>query len=286
MKLINGQALAEKIKDEVARDVFNLDGAHPSLAIILAGDREDSKLYVSLKEQEAKKVGIDTHLYKVGALESEADLLELIKFLNNDETVDGILVQLPLPERFQTDKIIAAIDPLKDADGFQAAHPDYIISPVFAAVLKCLEDIKFDLDDEPVAILHNSDIFGQSLQAVLEKRGARVRTVSVKNFDKLDEAASQKKLDEITAVASAANVVITALGLAKFIKKEMIKAGAVLIDIGITKINGHVYGDFDFEDVKDKAGFLTPVPGGIGPLTIALIFKNVLEIYYHRHNSR
>jgi methylenetetrahydrofolate dehydrogenase (NADP+)/methenyltetrahydrofolate cyclohydrolase len=282
MKIIAGQKLAEKIKDKIAAEVFALGKVRPQLAIILANDREDSKLYVSLKEREAKKVGIDTHLYKLTSQEGEKELLEVINFLNNDPAVDGILVQLPLPEKFDTDKIIAAINPKKDADGFHPEHPDYMISPVFAAVLECLKSIKFDWEDKKIAVLYNSEIFGQTLREILKERGAQVRIVSVKNFDKLNDQESEAKTQEIMAATQEADALITALGLPKFVKAEMIKENAALIDIGITKVGDKVYGDIDFESVKDKAGYITPVPGGIGPLTIALLFRNVLEIFKHR----
>jgi len=282
MKIIDGQKIAERIKTEVATEISAHPDSRPNLAIILAGEREDSKLYVALKEREAKKVGIDTHLYRLTEDDTEAKLLELISFLNQDPIIDGILVQLPLPDRFDTNRIIQALDPYKDVDGFHPAHPDYIVSPVLAAVLKCLQEIKYDLEDESVAILYNSDVFGLSLAAILEEQGAKVRAVSVKDFDKLGEAASQKKFSEVEFATKEANVVISALGLPKFVKKDMIKEGAVLIDIGITKVNSKVLGDVDMEDVSGRAGYLTPVPGGIGPLTIALLFKNVLEIYHHR----
>jgi methylenetetrahydrofolate dehydrogenase (NADP+)/methenyltetrahydrofolate cyclohydrolase len=282
MKLIDGQKIAEKIKTEIAAEIATRPESRPNLAIILAGDREDSKLYVDLKEREAKKVGIDTHLYKLTEAETEAELLEMINFLNQDTAVDGILVQLPLPDRFDTDKIIKAVEPQKDVDGFHPEHPDYIVSPVLAAVLKCLEEIKYDLEDQPVAVLYNSDIFGASLTAVLEKLGAKVRAVSVKDFEKMDEVAADEKFSEVEFATKEANVVISALGLPKFIKKDMIREGAALIDIGISKVGGKVLGDVDIEDVNDKAGYVTPVPGGIGPLTIALLFKNVLEIFRRR----
>jgi len=282
MKLIDGQKIAEKIKTEIATEIAAHPESRPNLAIILAGDREDSKLYVDLKEREAKKVGIDTHLYKLTEAETEAELLEMINFLNQDTAVDGILVQLPLPNRFDTDKIIKAVEPQKDVDGFHPEHPDYIVSPVLAAVLKCLEEIKYDLEDQPVAVLYNSDIFGASLTAVLEKLGAKVRAVSVKDFEKMDEVAADEKFSEVEFATKEANVVISALGLPKFIKKDMIREGAALIDIGISKVGGKVLGDVDIEDVNDKAGYVTPVPGGIGPLTIALLFKNVLEIFRRR----
>lgn len=279
MELIDGKKIAEKIKDEVATAIHKLNGPRPNLAIILANEREDSKLYVSLKEQEAKLVGIDTHLYRLEDATSENELLGVIDFLNSDETIDGILVQLPLSDIFDTDKVIAAIDPAKDVDGFHKKHPDYIVSPVFASVSRILAEIKYPLVDKKVCILFNSSIFGESLKEILKKEGAQVNLCMVGNIDKLSEAESQIKYKEIEAASQEADILITALGLPHFVKKEMIKPGAVVIDVGITKVNGKVLGDVDFNDVKDIVSYITPVPGGVGPMTIACLFKNVWEIF-------
>jgi len=258
---IDGRAIAERIKDEIARQIYEFNGPRPNLAIILVGEREDSKLYVSLKEQEAKKVGVDTHLYELDKDVSEAELLKVINFLNEDKLIDGILIQLPLPPQFNTDKIIAALDPNKDVDGFHERHPDYIMSPVLASILACLEEIKFDFKNKTACVLHNSDIFGLSVKKILEENGLRVV---------LKEEPEQ------------ADLLVTALGKPHFVKKEMIKDKAVIIDIGISKVDGKVLGDVDYEDVKDKAEYITPVPGGIGPMTIAYLFKNALEIFKKR----
>ena len=273
-KIIDGRALAEKIKDQVVLDVEALCEAskmicrRPTLAIILVGEREDSKIYVRLKEQEAKKVGIDTHTYKLEANVTEMEILQTIEFLNKDKEVDAILVQLPLPVGFVTDKIIRAIEPSKDVDGF---HPDNlesqkVVSPVFAVVSEMLENIKFDLNGANVCVVGNSDIFGNNLAKILEAKNAKV---VVKKADDTD----------LQSATSRADVLITAIGRANFIKKEMIKEDAVVIDIGIEKKMKHVYGDVDFIDVQDKVGYITPVPGGVGPMTIAMLFRNVVELY-------
>ena len=258
---INGTAIAEKVKDGIAKEIHKLNGARPNLAIILVGEREDSKIYVALKEREGKKVGIDTHLYKMEEDTSETELLKAIDFLNKDEMIDGILIQLPLPDKFDTDKIIAAVDPKKDADGFHPQHPDYILSPVMAAIVACIKDINFDVKGKTACVLNNSEIFGLSVKDTLENLGMKVNLK-----DHPEEA----------------DLLITALGNPKSVKKEMIKKDAVIIDIGITKVGEEVLGDVDFKDVKDKAAFITPVPGGIGPMTIAFLFKNVLEIFKRR----
>jgi len=258
VQLIDGKKIAERIKTDIAQAILKFNGPRPNLAIILVGEREDSQLYVSLKEREGKRVGVDTHLYKLDKDVAEEELLQTINFLNSDPLMDGILVQLPLPEKFNTDKIIAALNPQKDVDGFHPAHPAYILSPVLASIQACLEEIKFKPTGKTAGVLYNSEIFGLNVKQLLENLGLVVSLK--KNSDKAD-------------------LLISALGQAQIIKKENIKTGAVVIDVGITKVNGQVYGDVDFVDVKDKASYITPVPGGIGPLTIAFLFKNVLEIF-------
>lgn len=281
VKIINGNQLAEKIKNEIVKEILELNGGltvaprRPNLAIILIGEREDSKLYVNLKEKEAKKVGIDTHLYKCPENISEGEALDMIKCLNNDGAIDAILIQLPLPAGFDTDKIIRAIDPKKDVDGF---HPDNlsilfktrdhagVMPPVFEAVLEMLKSIKYELKGKQVCVISNSEIFGKALARVLECGQAKAAAM------RADDADLKKK-------TSQADLLITAVGKPEFIKKEMVKKDAVVIDVGITKKDGKVRGDVDFEDVKSKASYITPVPGGVGPMTIAMALKNTLELY-------
>ena len=242
IKKIDGKKIAERVKDEIAQEIYYFKGLRPNLAIILVGERPDSKMYVSLKEREAKKVGVDTHIYRLDADINEDELLKVISFLNNDELVDGILVQLPLPAKFNT------------------AHPDYILSPVLASIKICLEEVKFKVADKSACVLYNSEIFGTSVKDLIKELG-------IKN---------------ICAKSEEADLLITALGKPNFIKAENIKEGAVMIDIGITQVGEEVLGDVDFNSVKDRGSYITPVPGGIGPLTVAFLFKNVLTIFKKR----
>ncbi|MFH1233629.1 MAG: bifunctional 5,10-methylenetetrahydrofolate dehydrogenase/5,10-methenyltetrahydrofolate cyclohydrolase [Patescibacteria group bacterium] len=279
-KIIDGQILAEKIKSNIAQEIIKLN-ARPNLAILLVGERADSELYVSLKEKEAKKVGIDTHLYKCEKNISELEILKIIKYLNKDELIDAILVQLPLPDNLNTDIIIKAIDPLKDVDGF---HPDNLrilmddcehnkaMPPIFAVIFEMLKSIKCDLAGKNVAVIANSKIFGNSLTRALDCHGAKTT---------LCHYGDKKLINKI----SVADILITAVGKKNFIKKNMVKQDAVVIDIGITRQNGKVFGDVDFDDVKNKTSFIAPVPGGVGPMTIAMAFKNTLALYKKRRNQ-
>jgi len=160
-----------------------------------------------------------------------------------------------------TDKIIAAVAPNKDVDGFHPDHPSYLLSPVLASILACLEEIKFDTKNKTACVLYNSEVFGLSVKKTLEERGMKV---------------TLREHPEI------ADLLISALGEPRQIKKSAIKKDAVIIDIGITTIGNKVWGDVDYEDIKEKAAFITPVPGGIGPMTIAFLFKNTWEIFKRR----
>ncbi len=270
-KIIDGKKIAEKIKDNITKEIFKL-GQRPNLAIILVEGRSDSELYVSLKEREAKKVGIDTHLYKMSEEIDEQEILDVIDFLNNDETIDGILVQLPLPKKFDTDKIIKSVKPEKDVDGF---HPENIknlkenkntvISPVFGAVEEIIKDINLDLKNKKVSILSNSKIFRDNLAIFLSRKGAQTSCY-----------------EKISPDIENADILISALGRPHHIKKEMIKKDSVIIDVGITKDGKKVKGDVDLKDIGDKCAYITPVPGGVGPLTIAMTFKNTLSLFKNK----
>jgi methylenetetrahydrofolate dehydrogenase (NADP+)/methenyltetrahydrofolate cyclohydrolase len=278
VKIIDGRALAEKIKDEIVKEIIKVKKRRPNLAIILVGDREDSKIYVDLKKKEARKVGIDTHLYKCEKDVSENEIFDMINFLNQDELIDGILIQLPLPEGFDTDGIILAISPEKDVDGFHpnnlamffnsCEHAEYM-PPIFKVVLEILKSIDYKPEHKRACIIANSEIFGRGLAWALKCLGCNVEITDANDFG-LKEKSSQ------------ADILISAVGQAKLVKKDMVKKDAVVIDIGISKQDGKICGDVDFDEVKDIAGYITPVPGGVGPLTIALAFKNVLNLYKNK----
>jgi len=274
MQLIDGKKIAERIKAEIAQEIVKL-GARPNLAIVLVGERDDSRLYVRLKEKQAKEVGIDTHLYQCAADISEAELISMIDFLNADEMIDGILVQLPLPEGLNTDKVIERIRPDKDVDGFQPYNLNQFFTscdnpntpPIIAVVLEIIKEIKFDLQGRLAVALVNSELLGRAIKHALECGGAICEILHQNN-------------QEMAAKSSRADLLISAIGAPQLITKEFIKPEAVIIDIGINSLpDGRVVGDVDLESVKIKAGFLTPVPGGVGPVTIAMAFRNTLRLF-------
>lgn len=277
MTLIDGKKIAESVKDEIAKEIFEItkNGANrPSLAIILVGERPDSRLYVSLKEKEAKLVGIDTHRYEFPENVSEEEIISTVNFLNDDQEIDSILIQLPLPEHIDTNKVMVILNPLKDADGFSLKHPVYVESPVIAAVKAMLNNIKIEPANLCAYALYNSEVFGGALLSALHDYG----------FEK-SVGLARNKIKESLAELKNADVVIAAIGLPLFVTGNMVKSDVIVIDIGTNKLDTKVVGDVDFDSVKDKASYLSPVPGGVGPLTIAYLFKNVLEIYKNKHLS-
>jgi methylenetetrahydrofolate dehydrogenase (NADP+)/methenyltetrahydrofolate cyclohydrolase len=271
MKIIDGKALAKKIKDDIAAEVFSFDGQRPNLAIIMVGDRADSQIYVSLKEREGQKVGIDVHVYKLDSDTTQAQLEVVIDFLNKDQLIDGILLQLPLPLGLNTDAAIKKIDPEKDVDGFRPDHPDFIVSPVVGAIRTCLESTGEDISGRKACLLYNSEVFSRQIVALFDSLSVKISCFHEAEGDMASE--SLKKAD----------VVVSALGRPEYITGSMIGDGAILIDIGITKVGDQVLGDFNAVSVAKKAAWITPVPGGIGPLTVAHLLDNVLSIYKKRH---
>jgi methylenetetrahydrofolate dehydrogenase (NADP+)/methenyltetrahydrofolate cyclohydrolase len=278
VKIIDGKRIADKIKDEIVADILSCNkgdafcSQRPSLAIILVGERPDSSLYVSLKEREAKRVGVDTNIYRLPANAPEDDLVKTIEFLNGDDSVDGILLQLPLPEGFDTDKMVSLMDPEKDIDRFhpknvERLESDGILPPLGQVVTEIIDDIKYPIEGKSVCVVANSEILGLALSKILGGKGALTKVVSPDD-------------DDLTEVAAKADVLITAVGAPGLIKSEHVKEGALLIDIGISKeSDGKISGDIDRQSVEDKAGYLTPVPGGVGPITIATALRNTLEIW-------
>lgn len=274
MEIIDGVKLAEKIKDEIVSEVKTLGLERPNLAVILVGEREDSKIYVGLKEKQAKLVGIDTHTYYCDEEILEEDLLSMIEYLNKDDMIDAILLQLPLPGSLDEDKVVAAISPNKDVDGF---HPEtlkkflknepLVAEPVVPVVIReMLLDIKFEGKQKKAVVVVNSEIFGRVIKHELRKFDLEVAIVGP------DEA-------ELGSKCLEADLLITAIGRPEFIKSSFVKPGAVVIDVGIAKNSlGHICGDVDFVAAKKIASLITPVPGGVGPMTIAVALRNALRL--------
>lgn len=285
MFVIDGKSIADKVKDEVVAETIKIaetSSIRPNLAIVLVGEREDSKLYVNLKQKEAFGVGIDTHLYKFEENISETEVLEVINFLNLDPEIDAILIQLPLPEHLNTEKILATLDASKDADGFLKNKPDYVLSPVIASVFRILSEIAFEPKDKKACILHNSEIFGSTMKEALEQFNLKVTAVSLKDFGVKTPDEQKKLFIKSQKACLSSDLIVSALGLPGFIDETFVRDDSIIIDIGISKVDGKIKGDADFDSLSKKKVWLTPVPGGIGPMTIAMLFKNVVAIYNHK----
>ena len=273
MKLFDGKKAAQKILAETKKEIVR-SGKKPRLAIILVGEDEASKLYVKLKKSAAKKIGIEVEEFDFLAVSPEKEILSKISELNEDAAVSGIIVQLPLPAALDKNKIIGAIDAKKDVDGFHAENQKMLKSGKFnffpvlpLAILTAIKDALGDNFEKKKALaLVNSETFGSVLKAVLEKEKIKMEFL-VRNACLVSGA--EKEMRE-------ADILISVCGCPKMIKVDMIKEGAALIDAGITRYHdGKVAGDVDQESVFSKASFLTPMPGGVGPLTVALLLRNV-----------
>ncbi|MFZ4648824.1 MAG: tetrahydrofolate dehydrogenase/cyclohydrolase catalytic domain-containing protein [Patescibacteria group bacterium] len=285
MFVIDGKSIADKVKDEIVAETIKIAEAgstRPNLAIVLVGEREDSKLYVDLKQKEAFKVGIDTYLYKFAEDASEEEILEAVGFLNIDPEIDAILIQLPLPEHLNTEKILEKLDSEKDADGFLKDKPDFVLSPVIASIFRILAEIAFEPTGKKACVLHNSEIFGDTVKESLAEFDLNVTAVSLKDFSSKTPEEQKKLFLKAQKACLSADLIISALGLPGFIDETFVNDKEVIIDIGISKVDGKTKGDADFESLSKKNVWLTPVPGGVGPMTIAMLFKNVLAIYNHK----
>ncbi|MGG3988567.1 bifunctional methylenetetrahydrofolate dehydrogenase/methenyltetrahydrofolate cyclohydrolase FolD [Bacillus smithii] len=273
-KLIDGKAAAKEIREEIKKEVNELkaQGVVPGLAVILVGDDPASHTYVRNKEKGCKEVGIHSEIYKYPAAISEAELLDKIRELNEDKRIHGILVQLPLPGHISESKVIDTISPEKDVDGF---HPVNVGKLVIGkegflpctpyGIMKLLEREQIDLQGKRAVVIGRSNIVGKPAGLLLLQRNATVTYC-------------HSKTENLSYHTKQADIIIAAVGKAKFLKAEDVKEGAVIVDVGMNRDeNGKLCGDVDFESVREKASFITPVPGGVGPMTITMLLYNTVQ---------
>lgn len=274
MKILNGRIVANKTKEQLKRKIAKLrkkSGTTPGLAVVLVGNDPASMLYVASKKKACRELGIASSSYELDKKTSEKELLNLIKKLNKDKKVHGLLVQLPLPRHIDEKKVIEAIDPEKDVDCF---HPHNVgkLSMGYPTLLPCtpqgivelLEYYKIKIEGQDAVIVNKSNIVGKPLAMLLMNLGA---TVTV----------CHKKTKELSEKTKKADILVSAVGIDGFIRSNMVKKGAAVIDVGINRSkDGKVVGDVDFNNVSKIAGAVTPVPGGVGPMTIAMLMKNVV----------
>lgn len=272
-EILDGKNLALKIKEELKREVQDLknQGINPCLAVVLVGENKASQKYVSFKEKTCKELDIQSLVFRLPENTDEMSLIKLIDELNENSQVNGILVQLPLPRHLNQNKVLERINPLKDVDGFTPFCLGRLLidSPLFIpctpkGVIRILDEYKINLEGKQAVVIGRSIIVGKPLSLLLLKRNATVTMCHSKTMN----------LQDITKKA---DILCVAIGREKFITFNMIKEGAVVIDIGINVTAlGKVVGDVNFDEVKEKASYITPVPGGVGPMTIAMLMENTI----------
>jgi methylenetetrahydrofolate dehydrogenase (NADP+) / methenyltetrahydrofolate cyclohydrolase len=267
--LMDGKALAAEVRAEVARDVYAL-GRPVGLATVLVGEDQASALYVRRKQEACEEVGIEPIDHELAAATSEDELLGLVAGLNVDDRVTGILVQLPLPGHVDEGRVIRAIAPIKDVDGFHPASAGHLLQgePTFVAatpagIMELLRAYEIPLEGARAVVVGRSNIVGKPMALLLLAENATVTVCHSRTRD-------------LPAVVHEADVVVAAVGRAETVTGEMVKEGAAVVDVGINRVDGKVVGDVA-ADVREVAAFLTPVPGGVGPMTIASLLRNTVR---------
>lgn len=293
MQLIDGKQTAIDCKKEIANQVVAFEketGRRPHLAAILVGNDGASQTYVANKERDCRQVGMDSSVYRMPAATSQEEVLECIHLLNEDPEIDGLIVQLPLPTSFNEQEVIQAIDPSKDVDGF---HPENVgrtvlglpsfVSATPAGIMELLERYAIPTKGKHCVIIGRSHIVGRPLANLLSQKGQPGDcTVTL----------CHSRTENLKEICLQADILVAALGVPRFLKADMVKEGAVVIDVGITrepsattKSGYTLVGDVDFENVAPKCSYITPVPGGVGPMTIVSLLRNTLKAANHEKKT-
>ena len=271
-KIIDGKAVSAFIKDKVREEVTALKnkGIDTCLAVILVGNDPASQIYVANKKKACEDLGIISKEFLLPETATEEELLTLVNTLNEDKSINGILCQLPLPRGLDDKKIINAISPLKDVDAFHPSNVgkimigDYDFAPCTpAGVMEMLKYYEISVEGKNCVVIGRSNIVGKPMSMLLLHKNG---TVTV----------CHSKTENLKEICSKADILVAAVGKANFVTADMVKEGAVVIDVGMNRSEGKLCGDVDFERVQQKASFITPVPGGVGPMTIAMLMKNTL----------
>ena len=273
MNIIDGKAVSKKVKEDVKAECEQLKakGITPGLAVIIVGDDPASQVYVHNKEVACEACGFYSVKYALSAETTQDELNALVDKLNKDDKINGILCQLPLPSHLDDKEVINRIDPLKDVDAFHPVNVgaimigDYNYLPCTpAGVMELIHSTGVDVSGKKAVVMGRSNIVGKPMAMLLLHENATVEI-------------THSRTQNLADITKEADILVAAIGKAKFVKADMVKDGAVVIDVGMNRDeNGKLCGDVDFEDVKDKCSFITPVPGGVGPMTIAMLMKNTL----------
>mgnify|MGYP006265380953 FL=1 len=286
MTILDGKKTSNDIKDEIAHEVNSIisnGDRPPHLAAVIVGNDGASLTYVGSKVRACEKVGFDSTLVSLDDSISEKELLDKVYELNNDKKIDGYIVQLPLPEHIDTQKVLLAVDPKKDVDGFHpvnfgrmALNLPTFISATPNGIMELLKRYEVPTEGKNTIVIGRSDIVGKPVSILMGlKTNPGNSTVTL----------AHSRTKNIEDLIKQADIVISALGVPDFIKEHMIKEGATVIDVGITRVEDDsqkgykIVGDVDYENVSKKSSFITPVPGGVGPMTIAMLLKNTLQAY-------
>ena len=275
MQIIDGKKVSAEVKEKVRQQTLSLiekHGVTPGLAVVIVGDDPASRVYVNNKKKACELVGFRSEEYALPAETTQEELLELVNTLNNKEDINGILVQLPLPKHLDDKAVIEAINPVKDVDAFHAVNVGKIMLGEYdflpctpAGVMEMLHSYEIPVEGKECVVIGRSNIVGKPMGMLLLHENG---TVTI----------CHSRTKNLAEVCRRADILVAAVGIPKFVKADMVKDGAVVIDVGMDRDeNGKLCGDVDFENVKDKCSFITPVPGGVGPMTIATLMKNTLK---------
>lgn len=272
-QIIDGKAVSRQVRERVANETAKLKekGVTPGLAVIIVGEDPASQVYVRNKEKACEEVGFYSEKFALPENTTQEELNALVKKLNNDPKINGILCQLPLPNHLDDKEVINLIDPIKDVDAFHPVNVgaimigDYNFLPCTpAGVMELIRSTGVDVSGKKAVVMGRSNIVGKPMAMLLLHENATVEI-------------THSRTNNLAEITCQADILVAAIGKAKFVKKDMVKQGAVVIDVGMNRDeNGKLCGDVDFEDVKDKCSFITPVPGGVGPMTISMLMQNTL----------
>ena len=279
MILLSGKELRDKIKDEIRHHVFS-NGIFPELAIVQVGDNPESNIYIKQKQNFGDDVGIIVQHMKLSEDITEDDLIEKIKSLNDKKEVNGIIVQLPLPKGLDRKRILDSISPEKDVDGLGSFQQNLLeknaeeklLPATPKGIMSLLDFYNLELKDKKVAVIGCSDLVGKPVSALCKNAGALV-------------SVCDKDTKDIKEVCLSSDFIIVACGVPKLVDKNFLKNGSVVIDVGIHRTNSGICGDVDFDSVKSIVSAITPVPGGVGPVTVASLFQNVILAYDYQHKG-
>lgn len=274
--IIDGKKEAASLREEIKSEILEIKkkiNKNPSLTVILIGDFAPSQIYVRNKEKISTEVGITSNVIKYSKEVSEKEVLDKINELNNDKNISGILVQLPLPEQISKEKIINAIDPKKDVDGFNPINVGNLASG-YKSIVPCtqlgslllIKKVEKNLSGKHAVIIGRSNLNGKPMAQLLLKENCTVTVVHSKTNNLQEECLK-------------ADILVAAVGVPNLVKKDWVKSSAIIIDVGINKVGDKIVGDVNFEEIKDNIKAITPVPGGVGPMTIACLLKNTLECF-------